>query len=65
MEAEQSLTPQTTAASVLGDPDTLVPLFDRSLRAADKSPKTVEAQTEAADQRRPAASARRSRSGSA
>ena len=44
------MTPQATTASVVGDLSALAPSFERSLRAADKSAKTIKAYTEAATQ---------------
>ena len=44
------MTTQATSASVVGDLSALVPSFERSLRAVNKSPKTIKAYTEAADQ---------------
>ena len=44
------MTPQATAASVVGDLGTLVPSFERSLRAGNKSPKTIKLYMQAAYQ---------------
>jgi site-specific recombinase XerD len=42
--------PSTTSVEVVGDLATLIPAFRRSLRAANKSPKTIKVYTEAASQ---------------
>jgi hypothetical protein len=45
----QTMTPATTSASVVGDLSALVSSFERSLRAAKKGRKTINAYTEVAD----------------